>query len=91
MAAAIIGFIVGFCVGASWLAYAYFKSMQRAKQTEMIVNSLEVELKQIREVELNERKELASLQTQLNRTFEDSVTHLLGWQLFEDRLNQNIK
>ncbi len=35
--------------------------------------------------------EVTQLQNKLQHALQDPVTHLLGWQLFEDRLKQNIK
>lgn len=35
--------------------------------------------------------EMATLQSKVSLSAHDPVTHLLGWQLFEDRVNQGIK
>lgn len=36
-------------------------------------------------------QDIETLNDKLKHAFEDSLTHLLGWQLFEDRLTQQIK
>lgn len=37
------------------------------------------------------QQELSGMQNQIRQSSEDPITHLLGWQLFEDRLTQSIK
>lgn len=55
------------------------------------LNHLNTALKQTTAQEQASQTELETLQSKLKHAIEDPVTHLLGWQLFEDRLNQTLK
>lgn len=53
--------------------------------------SLQNKVETLQLAESNLKNELTSLDKKLSQSFEDPVTHLLAWQLFEDRINQTIK
>lgn len=77
-------FIVFCCV------LGYIRSKSIAHQLAIKVKTLETELKNVQVIEQNLREENSTLQNKLRHTFEDTVTNLLGWQLFEDRLHHSI-
>lgn len=63
-------------------------------QSKLLTNRLaltESALDKMCDTERQLRNEITLQQKKLQRGMEDPITHLLGWQLFEDRLNQNIK
>ena len=80
-----IGFIIFFLV----CDYLLGKNQIRQAKNKLITT--EAELKKAKEIEQRAQDEINLLQNKLRHTFEDPVTSLLGWQLFEDRLNQSIK
>jgi diguanylate cyclase len=80
-----IGFIIFFFI------YDYFRGKNQDKRFENKLTIVESELKESKEAELRVRDEINILQNKLRHTLQDPITNLLGWQLFEDRLNQNIK
>lgn len=72
------------CLAISYLIY---KNRQNKKE----VSWLSTQLKNAHLAERDLQDELAILQSKLGSAIKDPLTNLLGWQLFEDRLNQNIK
>lgn len=54
------------------------------------MSDTENQLKKNLGIEQQLRDEINTLQTKLDHTFADPVTNLLGWQLFEDRLNHHM-
>ena len=69
---------------------AFFAGKKSAKF--IVKQSKQVEKNRIhtRENERQLREELLTLQNKLIPINEDPVTHLLGWKMFEDRLNQTV-
>lgn len=80
-----IGFVIFF------LLYDYVRSKHQFEQIAQDRIITESELKKIQESEQHSQEELSMLQAKLQQTFQDPITDLLGWELFEDRLNQAIK
>lgn len=81
LASLLLVLIIGLCV--LFLAYAYGKKSELKHFTH--------QLKKAYQAEHDLQNELAVLQNKLGSAMKDPVTKLLGWQLFEDRLNQSIK
>ncbi|MBV9576821.1 MAG: EAL domain-containing protein [Gammaproteobacteria bacterium] len=80
---ALLLFFLLISCGIFFLAYFYAKR-----------NEVKVLTNQLKESDLTEQKlknELTVLQNKFGSAIEDPVTKLLGWQLFEDRINQSIK
>lgn len=77
-------FITSIIVVVLALTYDYCRCKNRTKQILKQFNSNNSQIKELRE-------EISMLRSKLQYTFEDPVTKLLGWQLFEDRIKQNIK
>ncbi|HEX4045837.1 MAG TPA: EAL domain-containing protein [Gammaproteobacteria bacterium] len=73
-----------------WGCYS-LKSKNQTKQLIVKLQHAELELKKAKEMERQIREERILLEEKLHYTFEDPITHLLGWQVFEDRLNQTVK
>lgn len=89
--AEIFTFVLGIAFGALILAYLCFKCLQQAKQAQQSAAILQAELEKTQASKLHQQEEIHILHTKLHHAFEDTVTPLLGWKLFEDRLNQNLK
>jgi diguanylate cyclase (GGDEF)-like protein len=64
--------------------YSIIKSKNKIKQ-------MTVSLNQSQAREESVKQELAAFQKKLHTAIQDPITHLLGWQLFEDRLHQGIE
>lgn len=73
------------------LAYGFYKTKSNALSIANQLDQTQVELKLRQKTEKEMQEKISILQNKLRHTFEDPITNLLGWQLFEDRLNQNIK
>jgi diguanylate cyclase (GGDEF)-like protein len=73
------------------LIYVYIKRKNLCEQLEQQIVNDQTEIINLKEAEENLRQELNSLQDKFTHTMEDPLTSLLSWQLFEDRLNQNIR
>src|SRR5204863_9818131 len=84
----VIFLIVGICFIV--VGYAYLKSKYRVTQLSQLNAVKESHMQQLLQSEQSLQQEISSLQNQLNTVIEDPVTHLLGWQLFVDRLKHNI-
>lgn len=84
----VIFLIVGICFIV--VGYAYLKSKYRVTQLSQLNAVKESHMQQLLQSEQSLQQEISSLQNQLNMVIEDPVTHLLGWQLFVDRLKHNI-
>jgi diguanylate cyclase (GGDEF)-like protein len=82
--------ILTLCLIALFLGY-YWKQQNHTKESVSELQSHQLALKKAREIEQQLREELALLENKLKYMFEDPVTHLLGWQVFEDRLTQTLK
>ncbi|TAK72297.1 MAG: GGDEF domain-containing protein, partial [Gammaproteobacteria bacterium] len=65
----------------------FFIHHQMKNKFEVTLTSLE----NSKESERNLRVEIRELQNKMYYAMTDAVTHLAGWQLFEDRLNQAIQ
>ncbi len=76
--------IVFFCV------LGYLRSKITAHHLTTKLDIAQTELKNTRVIEQNLREENSTLQNKLRHTFADTITNLLGWQLFEDRLHHSI-
>lgn len=83
--------LVGISIILALFAYLFFLANKQIKQLKSQLSASETELSALQESERHSREEATALQTQLSQTFEDPVTNLLGWQVFEDRLKQNLK
>ena len=68
-----------------------FSKLKKLKYLEDVFKEKELEIKNLRSTEGNYKEEVLILKNKLDRATEDPITHLLGWQLFEDRVNQMIK
>lgn len=88
---ALIIFVGGVAFVISFLIYNYIRNSNYARQKVNKIKKAESELKSAREIEKHLRDEITILQNKLRETFEDPLTNLLGWKLFEDRLGQSIK
>lgn len=88
---AIIFILVGLAFVIFLLAYNTFINKKQLKQQQTLLAANEFELKRSRENERKLREEISTLQVNVRQSFEDPVTGLPGWKLFEDRLIQNIK
>ena len=82
-------YIAGFLIIIFYLAYLYVKS-GNYKMFD-ILEATRIQLVQSQQAELQLKEQIRLLEERLHRTFEDPITHLLGWQIFEDRLNQSLK
>lgn len=78
-------------VALGWLGYLYVKSLKQLTHANEQAKQTESELQALQVADVKLRHELTQAQEQLHRISQDSVTKLLGWQLFEDRLTQAIK
>jgi diguanylate cyclase (GGDEF)-like protein len=78
----------GFVVGMVFLR-ATSKKSHKIFSTD--IKSITEELKTTQQSEQILREEVQLLQNKLKQAFADPVTHLSGWQLFEDRLNRSIR
>lgn len=81
---------IAICAVSLLLVYDYFTGKRRSRQFKSKIEALETDLKQARELELDLKSEIASKEEQLHQAFEDPVTGMLGWQVFNDRLQHSI-
>lgn len=81
-------FIAVICL---FLVYVFYRNEQKVIGLEQELNIAQSTLSELQAIEVKLKDELANSQQKAQQTLEDPVTHLLGWQLFEDRLSQNIK
>lgn len=83
----IISFIA--IIGCLTFMYSRFKS----KLSDLSEKNIEFEtaLKNLKQSEQGLRQQNNELQKKLDQAVVDSVTNLLSWQLFEDRLNLSLK
>jgi diguanylate cyclase (GGDEF)-like protein len=84
-------FIIAVSIIAAGLLLDYLRIKFRLHQLERQQEEATADLKKQRDHIFLLREENTLLQNKLRHSFEDTVTKLLGWQLFEDRLNQNLK
>lgn len=82
-------FVTGIIVLIAFLVYVFIQGQHDRHDQSLIL--LKMELAESRAAEQRFREELDILQNRLQQTFTDPVTHLLGWRLFEDRLEQAVK
>lgn len=75
----------------TWIAYDYSRFKARASFYEQKMVDYENKFLQVLESEHQLRLMNNDLQDRLNQAIVDPVTDLLGWHLFEDRLNQGLK
>lgn len=73
------------------LIYLVMSYKQQVRHVFNLLIHTENELKKSSQLEQTLRVEVQNLQIQLKRSFEDPVTQLLGWQLFEDRLSHHLQ
>lgn len=73
-----------------YLIYDAYRTGQQLRQAEARHKITESKLQKSLANEHRLREEINALQAQLVHTFEDSITNLLGWHLFENRLKQYI-
>ena len=73
------------------LTFVCIKNLRRVKYVARAAQALEATLAQSKHETTLMQAEINSLQTKLQFVNEDPVTHVLGRQLFEDRLGQTIK
>src|SRR3989338_10687778 len=74
-----------------FIFYLYLKHRYHTKQFKNNLDKTQSELLTLQIHEKQLQQQLSALQAQSRHLFEDPVTQVLGWKLFEDRLNQNIK
>ena len=84
-------FAGGLCLLTLYLTFLYFKDKKFIKQLKSEIVVIQAELKKGQHHESAWKEKANVLQHQLDHVLYDPVTQLLGWQLFEDRLNQSIK
>lgn len=72
------------------LGYALYLKIQ-AYRMQRYINQILSEWQHTHQEEARLQQELITLQDKTRHAFEDPITHLIGWQLFEDRLQQTIK
>lgn len=84
-------YIIGMILVILALIGDYVRARRLASGYQKQNSQHEIELKKAQQNEDKLREEMNILQAKLNRNLEDPVTKLSSWQLFEDRLNQNIK
>ncbi|MBA3660876.1 MAG: EAL domain-containing protein [Gammaproteobacteria bacterium] len=75
----------------AYLIYDFIRNTQYIISLKKSVESHQADIVKLQTALQEKQIESNTLKTRLNHTFEDSVTKLLGWQLFEDRLQQGIK
>jgi diguanylate cyclase (GGDEF)-like protein len=82
-----------FIAGLSFiiLSYAYLSSLRRNQQLQAQLTSTESELKNKSKSEKTVQQAYQALQNKLQNAIEDPVTHLSGWEIFEDRIRQTIQ
>ncbi len=73
------------------LTYLFLREEKHIKRLEIQSEQIQTELSKSRAAELRLREEMAAMQTDLQQVSKDSVTHLMSWTVFEDRLNQCVK
>lgn len=88
--AALSFFIISILFIIGCLAFLFIKSRAKAKEA-INTDTDQSELIKLRESEHHLQEEVMMLKNKMHHMFEDPITKLLGWQLFEDRLNQSIK
>ncbi|MBX3709065.1 MAG: EAL domain-containing protein [Gammaproteobacteria bacterium] len=81
--------LVGY-IGCIVFGYAYFKSRARIKLIKSQAVAQQAELEKSHQSRQNLHDELCALQDKLQNAIQDPITKLLGWQLFEDRVQQSI-
>lgn len=65
--------------------------MRQVSQLKNEIISNKIALKNANDNEQTLSQSLNSLEHKLSHAIQDPITHLLGWELFTDRLNQSIK
>lgn len=83
--------IVSISIAFVCLFFLYLKNKKMLKDMQSEWEDNHSQLKLSHEVEEHLRDELSMVQQKLQSSFEDSVTHLLGWHVFEDRVSHAIK
>jgi diguanylate cyclase len=73
------------------LIYAFVQSWKKVVRYKKNLQGLQVELKKWQGSNQSLRQELTVAQIKLQPLERDSVTELMGWPLFEDRLKHSIK
>lgn len=82
--------LVGMSMVSAVFIYLYAKSQSHCQQAKQEIVVGKTELENLKKDDYHLRQELSVLQNKLSHAMEDPLTMLLGWQLFEDRINQNI-
>lgn len=73
------------------LIYSLIKMRHSRSQLNNALTTTKTALNASQEIDQELTKQVNELQSKLTRLVTDPITHLPGWQLFEDRLLQNIK
>lgn len=84
-------FLISTVVALVCLFYLYLKAKKQLKFTQDDLATTASRLQLSSEVEQHLRDELNAVQGKFQASLEDPVTNLLGWPLFEDRINHAIK
>lgn len=84
-----LGIIILICLILLGFQFSRYSRRHREFNHQISANGLQ--LQQAQEANRHLREELQTLQNKVRGAIEDPVTNLLGWQLFEDRLLQNMK
>lgn len=88
---AVAAIILGALIGTIVSMIIYFKNKRKLDKMKAMSNELHAELTRFKHTKAQLLEEKKILETKLQHTFEDPVTSLSGWQLFEDRLNRSIR
>lgn len=78
-------------IGCLILCYVSLSARHYHQQLKAQLAASESELKRVSMSEQASKHAFSALQKQLHHAIEDPVTHLLGWELFADRLQQNLQ
>lgn len=84
-------FITGILFIILALIYGYMRVDRHSKEIAQQLQNATTEIINLRHVIEQKTEEVATLQKNLDQTFADPITHLIGWQLFENRIDQHLK
>lgn len=82
--------LISLSIVSAVFAFLYIKGRKRNQAFEKKIAVFQSTLENVKEGEYHLRQKLSALQNKLSHAMEDPLTNLLGWPLFEDRLNQSI-
>lgn len=88
---ALLLLISGVILIVALLVFDNLRIRRKARSLQQSMNKTQSELDAQLVLEASTQQELTIMRAKLDRGLRDPITSLLGWQLFEDRLNQSIK